>query len=220
MRPLILLALLVVAPRAAWTQPREPRWTAEASIGDAYSFPTRLDVHQLGYPLAIQHATWETRAFEFPIYWALRATRWRGDRAWAFELIHHKLHLTDPAAPVDDFAVTHGFNLLTVGRLLARGDLHGGLVAGAVIAHPENTVRGFELSQSAGIGGYYLAGPTGGVLLGWHRDVRRAFVVAEARFMASYAHIPVFEGHASVVHLGLHGHLGVGWRLGGATMAP
>ena len=214
-RPLLLLALLGVAARPAAAAPGEPpRWTVEAALGDAFNFPTRLDVHQLGYPLAIQHAEWETRGFESPVYWSLRATCWTGDRAWAFELTHHKLTLANPVDPVEDFRITHGFNLLTVERLIARGDFHAGLGAGGVIAHPENRVRGLDLSQAGGIGGYYLAGPTGAVLAGWHHEVgRRVFVGAEGRFMASYAHVPITDGHASVVHLGLHGHIAVGYAL-------
>jgi len=220
--PLRIILLTILLGAAPWPSVAQgaagantpPRWTAELSFGDAYNFPTRLDVHQIGYPVAIQHATYETRGFELPIYWALRATRWQGTRAWAIELLHHKLVLADPMDPVDDFSITHGFNLLTVGYLIARGDFHAGVAGGGVIAHPENRVRGFELSSSGGVGGYYLAGPTGALLVGWHRDVgRRVFVGAEGRFMASYAHVPIFDGHASVVHLGLHGHLAVGYAL-------
>jgi hypothetical protein len=209
----VFLILAVTAPRVAAAQGIGPplRWTYEFATGDAYNFPTRLDVHQFEHPLALQHATWDTRAFEFPIYWSLRAGMWRGHDAWMFELLHHKLFLDDPVAPVEHFSVSHGFNLLTASRVYTRGMLHYGLGAGAVIAHPENRVRGLELRQG-GIGGFYLAGPTGLVLVGMQREVgRRMFVTAEARFAASYAHVPIEDGHASVVHLGVHGHLGIGY---------
>jgi hypothetical protein len=38
--------------------------------------------------------------------------------------------------------------------------------------------------------------------------------------MASYAHVPIADGHAGVVHLGLHAHLGLGWRFDPPVAAP
>jgi hypothetical protein len=194
--------------------PVPDEWTVEAFQGGAYSLPTKLTIHQLDHPPINVHARYAVRPHDFPLYYALRVARWRADRAWGLELIHYKLILRERPPEVQHFAATHGYNLVTASyRRRIRGVIVGAAV-GLVVAHPENQVRGHRL-EDGGVAGYYLAGPTGAVIAGLdHRIGRRWFLAAEGRFSGSYARVPVDDGHASMPDFGLHGHLGLGYRLG------
>ncbi|HYM81027.1 MAG TPA: hypothetical protein VEY91_06405 [Candidatus Limnocylindria bacterium] len=189
-------------------------WTIEAFQGGAYSLPTKLTIRQLGFPPINVHARYAVRPHDFPLYYALRVARWRGDRAWGIELIHYKLLLREAPPEVQHFSASHGYNLVTLShRRRIRGVIVGA-AAGLVVAHPENRVRGREL-MAGGIAGYHLAGPTGAVIAGFdYRFGERWFLAAEARFSGSYARVPVDDGHASMPDFGLHGHLGAGYRFG------
>ena len=156
----------------------------------------------------------------------LLAAGWAGADAggrWAAEvhlggswnLTHHKLYLADPPDAVQSFAVSHGYNLLTLHRLVEHDARRYGLGAGLVIAHPESEVRGRRLDERGGpLGrGYHLAGPTLGALASWLPARRDGpYATAEARLTVSYARVPVAGGHARVPNVALHVTMGVGWE--------
>ena len=203
--------IAVASPAAA-----EDGWSLEAALGGAYNLPTPLTVRQEGFERLRFRARYETRAFELPLYYAVRITRGNMARAWAVELIHHKLHLIDEPPEIQSFAVSHGYNLVTVSRVWRDGRLHYGAGAGVVLADPENTVRGRALPEKRGIfrAGYYVAGPTAAAFIGRRLLAGRGwFVFAEARGSASYARLPVRDGNADVPNLALHGLLGLGREL-------
>lgn len=190
------------------------RWAAEVHLGGAWNLPLPLLIRQTGHDDLSFRARWETRAFEPPLYYVGRILVRGSHRGWALDLVHHKVHLTRPPAAVQSFAVSHGYNLLMVHRLVDHGTRHHGLGAGLVIAHPENEVRGRRLGERGGpLGrGYYLAGPVLGALASW-QPARRGgpYPTAGARFTIAYARVPVVGGHARVPNLALHVTLGVGW---------
>jgi hypothetical protein len=203
-----MLVVLGVAEAAA-------DWTVEASLGAAHNLTTPLTLRQSGFePLRLQ-AWYETRAFQPPLYYAARLTRWKGDRGWAMELVHHKLYLQNPPPQVAAFSISHGYNLIAVEhRWRAECGLFG-LGVGAVVAHPENTVRGMRLSENRGLfrAGYYVAGPALVALAGRSKALgERVFAVAEIKLLASQSRVPVAQGHANVSHVSLHGSFGLGWR--------
>ena len=71
---IVVLALLA-APAAA-----EEGWVFQASVGEVYNFDTSLKVHQEGFQAIDIDADYETRPFESPLYYSLRAGRWSGLR--------------------------------------------------------------------------------------------------------------------------------------------
>ena len=191
-----------------------PGWTAEAYLGGAANFRTTLRIEQPPYSDLRWDAEYDTRAFEMPLYYALRVARWKGDRAWGLDLVHHKLHLRNPPPEVQSFVVSHGYNLLTFGRARRWAGLVLWINAGAVIAHPENTVRGARLSESRGaLGlGYYLAGATVGASVAKRFALGPRWLAAlEAGFTGSSARVPVEGGHADVPNVALHVRAGLGW---------
>jgi hypothetical protein len=117
-------------------------WWGQGSLGSAFSLHTRLTILQEGEADLRLHARYATDAFERPLYYALRVTRWNDAQGWALELRHHKLDLENPPPEVQQFSGSHGYNLLTVCRLWRRERLDLGAGAGLVIAHPETVVRG------------------------------------------------------------------------------
>jgi hypothetical protein len=212
-----LASLLVPALLSTWTVAAHAadRWAAEFHLGGAWNLPLPLVVRQDGHEDLRFRARWQTRAFELPLYYAGRLATMSGERGWMLDLTHHKLHLANPPAEVGSFAVSHGYNLLTLYRLVERDARRLGFGGGVVIAHPESEVRGARLDEGAGAWGtgYYLAGPTLGALAGWRPERRRGlYATAEARVTLSYAGVPVANGRAQVPNLALHVTVGAGWE--------
>ena len=191
------------------------RWAAEVHLGGAWNLPLPLLIRQEGHDDLTFRARWETRAFKLPLYYVGRLVTRDGNRGWALDLTHHKLYLVDPPDAVQSFAVSHGYNLLTLHRLVEHDARRYGLGAGLVIAHSENEVRGQRLDERGGpLGrGYHLAGPTLGALASWLPARRDGpYATAEARLTVSYARVPVAGGHARVPNVALHVTMGVGWE--------
>ncbi len=172
-----------------------------------------LTITQDGHPDLVIDPDYATEPLKAPWYYALRLSTPVTNGAWAVELLHQKMMLNNTPPEVQLFQITHGYNIFTVQRhWTTRG---ARLIAGAgwVAAHPENTVRGQALDESAGLGdwGYHLAGPA---LLGGvgkrHRLGERVFVAGEARLVASWVKVPVAGGEARISDLTAHFLLGVG----------
>ncbi len=65
----------------------------------------------------IEHAaSYETRSFELPAYYSIRLALHDDSRAWELQFTHHKVFLSNPPAEIQNFEITHGFNLMTLGR--------------------------------------------------------------------------------------------------------
>jgi hypothetical protein len=129
------------------------------------------------------------------------------------ELVHHKLFLENPPPEVERFSVSHGYNLLLVGhgRETSRG-LWARAGAGAVIAHPENTVRGLTLREDQGPFrlGYHLAGAAISAGLEGRLGLGdRLGLFLGGRLTGAYARVPVAGGHASVPNLAFHATAGM-----------
>ncbi len=188
-------------------------WTVELFVGFPVGFPSPLTIRQAGRPDIATRARFESRPFRKPIYYGWRIGRWDGSRGWELEFVHDKLYLEDKPAGIDAFAVSHGYNLLTLNRAWARGGLVRRAGAGAVVAHPENTIRGKPLPENGGLlgWGYYLSGPTVQAAVEKRFRVRGdLFLPVEWKATASFARIPVADGSADVPRAALHGLAGLG----------
>ncbi len=115
-----------------------------------------------------------------------------------------------------NFALSHGYNLVTLQRLVERGGwLYGGGV-GAVVTHPESEVRGRHFDERGGLfrAGYYLTGPTAAVLFGRSHTLRgRLLATAELKLTLSNASVPSAGGNARVPNLAVHGTVSLGWSV-------
>jgi hypothetical protein len=196
----------IAAPAGA-----DGQWNADLFLGAAAPLSTTLEVRQEGEPTLSFDADWDARSFDPPLYYAWRVARWSKGRAWTLGLVHLKLHLANPPPEIQSFAVSHGYNLLTLGRLWSRGAWHLGASAGAVVAHPENTVRGRSHPENRGLlnDGYYFAGPAGEALLGWRRTLADWVALSlEGRLSVAHARVEVEGGSADVPSIALHGLVG------------
>lgn len=199
------LACLACAGRAAAAV------DLQLSGGNAYNAPAPLSIRQDGASVLDRRASYDTRAFAFPLYWAARVAWRRAGGAWELELIHHKLHLTDKPPGVEEFSVSHGFNLVLLNRARRPGSWSWRLGGGLVAAHPESRVRGRPF-EGGGVAGYYLAGPA------FQAAVDRRFILwrglyltVEVKATLAWARVPVSGGHAELWNPALHGLVGTGW---------
>jgi hypothetical protein len=223
MRRVIVVALsaFVLAPVAERQAECAPalRPGLEAHLGAAWNSPAPLTVRQDGQPDLALTAHYETHALELPMYYVYRVLLLDDSgRGWSLDLVHDKLYLKDPPAAIGEFAVSHGYNLLTLSRLGRRRPWHWGAGMGAVVTHPENTVRGLKLSEKRGPfrDGYYVSGATVGAFGGRRLPLPGGYyVTGEARATLSWARVPVVNGNADVPDFALHASVGLGWVRGG-----
>jgi len=137
-------------------------WELEGRLGGAWNAGLPIVIQQQGYENLRFTAELRTRGLDPPLYYGGRITAWQSGRGWAIDLVHHKLHLEEPPPEVRSFAISHGYNLLTLQRLFARHRWRYGAGLGAVVAHPESEVRGLVFEETQGLfrDGYYVAGVT------------------------------------------------------------
>lgn len=206
--PFIVVVTLFCAP--VWAA--ADMLSLQASGGAAYNFRLPLVIRQDGQDTIRFNADYDTKPFETPIYYSVRAGWWRDDAAWELELVHHKLTLTNNPAEVEYFSVTHGFNLLTVNRAWKTPWFIWRIGAGVVITHPESTIRGKTFDQTGGIAdGYYLSGPTAQIALEKRFYLYKGLYASlEGKYTLSWAHVPVSDGKADLWNSALHGLFGLG----------
>jgi hypothetical protein len=212
MRPLLWLGLAAATlVRPATAQKAE----IQAYWGSAASLPLPISIVQRGQPDLDFTARWTTRPARAAIYYAFRFGLWSGNRGWRLDYTHHKIYLENPPPEVQEFRITNGFNILTISRAYRSNRLTYGFGAGPVFTYPYNRVRGRELDQDRGLAGYLLSG--GSVMGTVSRDIPLAgglVLNLDVRASASYARVPVVDGHASVPNAALHFHGGLGYLFG------
>lgn len=176
--------------------------------GAPINFPTTLTITQQDEPDINHHASWETRPWEQPLYWALRL-RWQRERdGFEIQFLHHKMYLQDPPSTIQHFEVTHGFNVLTANYLRRSRPFHWRVGAGVTMPNTFATVRG-EISD---VHDYSIGGPA--FLAGGGSELaltRRLFLSAEAQFIAGWGTDDVSRGEAKVVSLAIHILVGLGF---------
>jgi hypothetical protein len=174
--------------------------------GTALQLPTRLTLHHAELGSVRHSAHWETRPLDQPFYWALRARWQRRDDGFEIQLLHHKMYLSNPPDYIDNFEVTHGFNVLSLNYVRRSYPVQPRLGLGVVIPDAESMVLG-EHHQD----GYKIGGPAFLVGAGWEQALgRHLLLAAEAQFVAGWTSVDVDDGEARVRSLALHLLVGVG----------
>lgn len=202
----VLAIVLLAAPAAA-------EWRIESHLGTAWSVPSTLTLRQDGQPALSVDAHWETRPLRSAPYYAYRLAWWRGDAGWELQELHHKVYLRDATPEVQQFEVTHGYNLISLARAWRRRRWTARLGAGVVLARPHSHVRGLDGPDQGGIiEAYFLTGPALHAGLG-ARLGETVTLLPELRLTAARAHVPIARGEADVPNFALHFQVGVGLRL-------
>jgi len=207
-RAVALAGALGILPTAVAA---DPRWSAEVLVGDAYNLSSRTQIHNAQAPSSAFGGQYETRGFEAPLHYAWRITRWDQNRGWELELLHHKLYLRNRPSNVEALAISHGFNILALGRACSMGPWRVRLGLGPVIAHPEARIAGvtydgeYELAGAAAVGSVGVAFELG----------PRWSIVGEVAATYGYADVhPSGEPHLkfNVRNPAIHAQVGVGYR--------
>jgi hypothetical protein len=203
------LACVMTFPQASVA--RESEWSAEVLIGDAFNLTSRTRIDTAQASAAAFGGDYETRGFEGPLHYAWRLTRWDGDRGWALELLHHKLYLRNRPPGVEALSISHGFNIVTLGRAYAVNGWRFRVGLGPVIAHPEVRIDGASYD-----GGYELAGAAAIGSVGVAFDLTpRWSVVGDVAATFGYVEVhPSGEPDLtfSVRNPAIHAQFGLGYR--------
>ncbi len=185
-------------------------WSIQAFSGLPLNLRSTLVVTQQGYSDIEHLASWRTRPFEQPFYWALRLRRQRSETAWELQLLHHKLYLHNNPPEIEHLEVTHGFNIATINWVRRRAGWDLRMGAGLVLPRAESTIHGNQHSST----GYEFAGPALLVAAGRQHGISRRFYgVGEIQLIAAWAEIEVADGNAEVRSIAFHVLLGVGCAL-------
>ena len=185
---------------------QESFWSFEIHGGIPYNIPSWLTITQEGEPTIRLNAQYRAEPFVSPGYYLFRAGRWNDDKAWEIEFVHHKLFLDNMPQEIQEFSISHGYNILTANRAfekLAFKKLNYilRLGAGVVIAHPETTIRNLSLDQNKGMfgAGYYISGPVLNIAAAKRiYFLNPLFINLELKFNPSVSWVPVEQGQAVV----------------------
>ena len=163
----LLLVAAPLAPAAAQS------WSLEAYVGTAYNFRNRLEITQDGGFSSSLSAKYDTRGFDTPLYYLVRAGRWEKRAGWELSLLHDKLYLSNPPAGVASLSISHGFNILSVNRAFRYGNWLYRIGAGPVITHAEANINGVTYD-----GPYKLAGAA------FVSSIGRRFYIGTSTFLS------------------------------------
>lgn len=211
MKSIVILLVFILLNSKVQAQ---SRWLFELHEAVVANVPLPLTIHQEGYPsIKLSGARYHTEPFTLPVYYDGRISRWRNDKSWEMEFIHHKIYLQNNPPEVQSFNVSHGYNLLMVNRGFDRQLFRYRVGTGVVIAHPESEVRNrvFESQRKDNDKGYYLSGPALQASLNKPFYLgNRFFINAEARTTLAYASVKIAQGRADVWNIAFHLMLGMG----------
>jgi hypothetical protein len=207
----LLAALACVMGCAQASAGADPDWCVEVLIGDALNLTSRTHIRSPQIADSAFGGDYETRGLEGPLRYAWRVTRWRQDRGWELELLHHKLYLRNRPPGVEALSISHGFNIVALGRAYAVNPWRFRLGAGPVIAHPEARILGASYG-----GDYELAGAAavGSVGIAFELTPRWSIV---GEIAATYGYAKVHPSgepdlRFSVRNPALHAQVGLGYR--------
>lgn len=190
------------------------RFAAEGFAGAAANAPSSLTLRQDGEADIKMTARYDTRSFREPIYWSVRLSLLDERRAFELQLTHHKLHLSNPPAEVQDFQITHGFNLLTIAYAVRTLPVEVRAGGGVVFAHPEGTIRGRPYQPSSGLlGGHTVTGPvlTGGIGKRFEVVPHLLFTAAAAATATWANGMKLEDGSVDASNFALHLRFGLGY---------
>jgi hypothetical protein len=212
-RAALLTAALLLLPLAAHA---EERFRLELFAGTSSSAPSTLTIDQSGFEELSVRARWKTHPTQDAHYFAARIALWKRNRGWELQFLHHKLYLDNPPPEIEQFEISHGWNLLTIQRATHGRVLDWRVGAGAVIAHAEGTIRGRDVDGGDGLfgQGYYLSGGAAIAGVGKSLTIWRGLrATAEGQVTFSWARLPIQTGHARTTNVAFHALLGLGFGI-------
>lgn len=196
--PVVLALVLVSGPRV------------EGFLGASLSAPSRLSLVFDDGSRVEQDASWDTESLRPPIYWLVRAGWDFGRWELAVELVHQKLVLKNPQPPIEQFQISHGFNLVVASAALELGaEVLVRAGAGVVVAHSEGVIGGVLFGRTGPFDGYVVGGPVGALAL--ERRIRVwkwVSLVVGVAGTAAWVDVPIAGGRARTTDFALHAQVG------------
>ena len=187
--------------------------TFDLMFGSAYNVPTPLTIRQKNHPVLEHTAHYDTRPFgPFAPYYAGRLTFWQGDAGWEFELLHHRLFLSNTTAEIERFEIHFGYSYWLFGRAWRTHGFELHANGGFVVTNPANVVRGLPMNTGdpgAEDSGYDITGV--GASFGISREfhlVGPLSLVANGAVVAGTVSVPVVTGSARAPNVGFHAQVG------------
>ena len=210
--PLTALGLTLISLLAT-SRPLSAQWRAEVWLGDAWNAKLPVTITQKNHATYSQTADWSTQPFEPTWYYSMRFSKWKGDKAWAFEYMHHKLYLDNPDLSVIQFLrVTNGVNNLMAERLWRTKGWEYGIAAGPAIVVPISRIRGEVYDRQHGFlhSTYEFGGaPLQGNLARRIKLLPFVYGSLSLKATASYLNVNIADGKAKIVNLALHAQYGI-----------
>ncbi len=188
------------------------------ALGGAYTRPSELTINQLGEEsIYIENARFETQPLTNPVYYAWRLGFTPLGQVWEVELVHHKLYLINKHPDIDQFSVSHGFNLLGLNRVWPGSVLDWRLGMGLVLAHPESEIRGQVYDENHGIldHGFHWVGTNIQAAVGRRFPLRyrNLYAFTEGKLTWASVKLPVSNGEAVMDVVAGHVLFGLGYHL-------
>ena len=205
----ILLLILFISPITN----AQSRWSFELHGGQVFNVPMPLTIRQEGFQDIKLWARFDAEPFVLPVYWDWRFSRWEAGKAWEFEVIHHKLYLSNTTPEIQKYNISHGFNMLMFNRVFQKKFVRVRVGAGVILAHPESKIRGKEFGDTGNDMdmGYFISGPvvTFAVSKPFYLG-SRFYINAEVKTTFAYSSIKIANGNSDVYNLAFHLNLGPG----------
>lgn len=218
--PILLVLFLVTAFTLPTQAQAETDWTFEIFGGTGLNIPLPLkieDTQNNNDTIEYDSANFSTKPFKGSPYYAWRLAKWEQNKAWELQLVHHKIYLDENNQDIQNFSISHGYNLITANRAWNKGDYIYRLGAGVVLTHPEFEIYNDSNNRTKGIGGagFYLDGITGQAAIAKKYDLtKNIFATTEAMYTLSYAKVKPdnYDYEVTVPNSALHILLGVGYN--------
>ncbi len=229
----MMVVMLLVVPKAGLAQ-----WTFVGYVGDTWTAASTitLDNASAGTSVRVTDVEYESRAWERPLYWGVRAgLAVSRDQRWAVELeyIHLKVYASpehvvhvqghvdgrdiDEREPfraiVERFQISHGLNLLLVNaafeqRVHPRLTLTARAGIGPTVPHIEATIAGASRDQYS----WGRVGVQAGGAVNWFAT-RHVFFTGELKWTFTHQRLAVGATQTDARFATAHLLAGVGIRL-------
>lgn len=186
-----------------------------AYVGAPYTYASDVLIERNGTNMTVHGVDWQGKPFDDPIYYGVRAVRWRQQSSFGtmLDFMHSKAYAPleqrvklsgtkdgkplPPEAPINDIfhklEFTHGHNLLTLNamrRLPSIGSMlspYVGVGLGAALPHTEVQIKGTPGRTYA----YQYAGPAVQFVLGIEIRVPRLSYFVEYKFTSASYRVPL-----------------------------
>jgi hypothetical protein len=210
----ILLILLLLLP--VRNLPAQLIHSIDVIAGAPLNFDSKVTFHQAEEEDISHMGRYISKPFEDPFYLGFRFNFNIAGNVWELQFLHHKIYLTNTTAEIEHFEISHGFNTLTIHYRFIYDEFNLRLGAGIVLPHTESTIRGQKHASTGGIfgWGYHITGPI--LLTGINRDWMLGshfYLNSEIQFIAGWAKVPIYNGHAHATNFAFHFIFGFGYKL-------